>query len=95
MTWTLGVVFMGLSAAGWLSAGGSPEAVVVGDAVEVRAGAGAHHSRSFLVQGGSVVRVMGQAPGWRQIRLEEGLTGWILEDRLIGAQAGPGRSDSR
>lgn len=95
VTWTLGLVFMTLSAASWLSAGGSPEAVVRGDAVEVREGAGAHHSRSFLVQGGSVVRVMGQAPGWRQIRLEEGLKGWIPKDRLVDAQASPGASDSR
>ena len=65
LVWALGVGFFALCAASLMSAGGAPEAVVLGDAVQVHDGAGAHHSTEFSVQGGSVVRVLSRAPGWR------------------------------
>ncbi|TPV95810.1 MAG: hypothetical protein B7733_07980 [Myxococcales bacterium FL481] len=80
------VVVAGLTAA--LAAGhawssridaATPLAIVVEDAAEARGAAGGRGPVSFVVQGGSQVRIVGQTPGWKQVRLAGGLVGWVPE----------------
>ncbi|GEM_PF-1247002 len=58
-------------------------AVALEQAVDVREGPGAHRKVSFVLQGGSTVRIVDTAtPGWLRIRLHGGLEGWVLTDSL-------------
>lgn len=75
--------FVGLGTMRAAALHGAPEAVVVGQDVAVREGAGHHHAIAFHVQGGSIIRLKDSAPGWRHVRLDEGLEGWISERSLL------------
>jgi hypothetical protein len=57
----------------------SPAAIVLPLHADVREGAGNHRRTEFSVQGGSRVRIVDRAPGWRRIRLPGGLEGWLPE----------------
>lgn len=58
----------------------SPVAIVLPDRVDARDGPGNHRRTEFAVQGGSRVRIVDRAPGWRRIRMSGGLEGWVPED---------------
>ena len=84
-TWVLAVGFGVSSLARSVALQADPIAVVIGDAVAVREGAGLHHPKTFEVQAGSTVRLGERGPGWREIRLDDGLVGWIREDSLLAS----------
>ena len=84
---TFGVIcaclFAGLGVTRTIALGADLEAVVTGERVPVREGAGHHHATAFHVEGGSVVHLKNTAPGWRRVRLDDGLEGWISERSLL------------
>jgi len=84
---TLGVIcaclFVGLGLMRVVALGAAAEAVVSEEHVAVREGAGHHHATAFHVEGGSVVHLKDAAPGWRRVRLDDGLEGWISERALL------------
>lgn len=60
----------------------SPAAIVLPDRVDVRDGPGNHRHTEFSAQGGSRVRLVDRAPGWRLVRMPGGLVGWVPEDAV-------------
>src|SRR5690606_25705178 len=58
----------------------SPVAIVLPDRVDAREGPGNHRRTEFSIQGGSRVRIVDRAPGWRRIRMSGGLEGWVPEN---------------
>jgi hypothetical protein len=60
----------------------APAAIVLGDRVDARARPGAHADSTLVIQGGARVRIVDRSPGWRQVRLPGGLTGWVPEGTL-------------
>lgn len=62
---------------------GAPRAIALDTKLEVREGPGKHRKISFVLQGGSRVRVVDTSPGWSKIRLDGGLVGWVPE-RAVG-----------
>jgi hypothetical protein len=58
----------------------SPVAIVLPDRADARDGPGNHRHTEFSIQGGSRVRIVDRAPGWRRIRMSGGLEGWVPED---------------
>ncbi len=89
---------------GWAvrAASAQPEAIVLGATVDAREGPGQHRSVAFTVQGGAEVRVLDHSPGWSQVRLPGGLSGWVPETsvarldavRAVAAPAGTHSSDA-
>ncbi len=76
-----------------------PEAIVLGATVDAREGPGQHRSVAFTVQGGAQVRVLDHSPGWSQVKLPGGLTGWVPEAAVarldaVRAAAPPGGARS-
>jgi hypothetical protein len=59
-----------------------PRAVALPDTTTVRDGPGSHRKAAFELQGGAVVRIEEEAPGWCKIRMAGGLTGWTQCDAL-------------
>jgi tetratricopeptide (TPR) repeat protein len=59
-----------------------PRAIALEQKLEVREGPGNHRKVSFVLQGGSRVRIVDASPGWSKIRLEGGLEGWVTERSL-------------
>lgn len=59
-----------------------PEAIALDPTLEVREGPGRHRAVAFVLQGGASVRVVGDAPGWAEIRLDGGLRGWVQTSSL-------------
>ena len=59
------------------------------DQVVVRDAPGVHRKQIFNVQGGSQVRVVDRTRDWCQIRMDDGLEGWVPEIAL-GHLAGAG-----
>lgn len=87
-------VAVGVLAAVWLGPGvlhglalredrTSPVAIMLPERADARDGPGNHRRTEFSVQGGSRVRVVDRAPGWRQIRMSGGLVGWVPEDDVV------------
>ena len=84
---------------GWAirAAGESPEAIVLDAHVDAREGPGSHRKIEFALQGGARVRIVDRSPGWQQIRLPGGVTGWVPEQSIgridaprgLGARASP------
>lgn len=60
----------------------TPRAIALARKLEVREGPGTHRKVSFVLQGGSRVRIVDRSPGWSRIRLEGGLEGWVPEASL-------------
>lgn len=87
------VVVGGLHALALRAQSTAPEAIVIGDRVQARARPGAHAPEAVVLQGGARVRVVDQAPGWRQVRLPGGLAGWVPENdvRALGTRGRAGR----
>ncbi len=67
----------------------APPAIVLDDQVAVRDAPGVHRKQIFTVQGGSQVRVVDRTRDWCQIRMDDGLEGWVPEIAL-GHLAGAG-----
>lgn len=65
----------------------SPEAVVLETRVDAREGPGNHRNVEFSLQGGAKVRIVDASPGWRQVRLPGGLTGWVPEHTVARLDA--------
>ncbi len=84
---------------GWAirAASDSPEAIVLDAHVDARAGPGTHNKVEFALQGGARVRIVDRSPGWQQIRLPGGVTGWVPEQSIgridaprgLGSRASP------
>jgi SH3-like domain-containing protein len=60
----------------------APRAISLDPELEAREGPGTHRKVTFVLQAGSRVRIIDRSPGWTQIRLEGGLSGWIPERAL-------------
>jgi uncharacterized protein YgiM (DUF1202 family) len=84
---TLGVIcaclFGGFGTMRLVALNAASEAVVVGERVAVHEGAGHHHAITFHVEGGSVIHLRDVAPGWKRVRLDDGLEGWMSERALL------------
>ena len=57
-------------------------AVVLAPASEAKTGPDTSYSTAFLLHEGTTVRLGVQRPGWAQIRLPNGLTGWLKSEDL-------------
>ncbi len=85
LTWIFALVLLvggGLHGLALTATTGSPEAIVIEPALELREGPGAHLPVALRVQGGSRVRVLESRSGWVRVRLPEGLEGWAREDSV-------------
>jgi len=60
----------------WI-AGSAEQAIVLAAEAEVLSGAGSENPTLFTVHEGLKVRIRGRAPGWLQVSLENGLSGWL------------------
>jgi SH3-like domain-containing protein len=81
----LGVVFVvgaGVHAISLRADTTTPRAIALDRKLEVREGPGTHRKVSFVLQGGSRIRIVDRSPGWSRIRLEGGLEGWVPEASL-------------
>ncbi|MGE5543702.1 MAG: N-acetylmuramoyl-L-alanine amidase [Bacillota bacterium] len=68
---------------------------VTGSVVNVRAGAGTQYAKKGSVTRGATVTVLGQQASWINIRLSNGVTGWIHADYLqVAADPAPGTAVS-
>ncbi len=61
----------------------APKAIVMDERVDVREGPGQHRPSLFRAVGGTRVRIVQTRPGWREIRLPQGLTGWVPQDSVV------------
>ena len=86
------VAFVGVSAAHGLALRRPAEAVILVERAPVRDGPGAHREPSFHLQGGSVVRVVEEAPGWVRVRVKGGLVGWVRSDGVARLDSADERS---
>jgi tetratricopeptide (TPR) repeat protein len=67
---------------------GPGEGVVLVEETEVRAGPGPGHTVNFRIHEGTEVELLRDAPGWREVRVTEGLTGWLPEDAVEAIRHG-------
>ena len=67
---------------------GPGEGVVLVPETEVRAGPGPGHTVNFRIHEGTEVELLRDAPGWREVRVTEGLTGWLPEDAVEAIRHG-------
>ena len=58
------------------------EAVVLMAVVEVRSGPAERYTSVFTVHEGLMVRIRQSASGWHQVRLPNGLAGWVPADAV-------------
>lgn len=65
---------------------------VIGSVVNVREGAGTQYAKKTSVTKGAKVSVIGQKPSWLNIRLTNGVTGWIHTDYVKIASVTPAPS---
>ncbi len=61
---------------------GHEAAVVLAPATEVRAGPGENHAVLFVVHEGLTVEIRSSRPGWVQVRVPNGLHGWLAAGAL-------------
>jgi tetratricopeptide (TPR) repeat protein len=74
-------VIVTLSArATWLRLEGTPRAVILKSSVEALAGPGLNNTALFTLHEGAAVEVRAERPGWLQVALPNGLTGWVGTD---------------
>ena len=84
--WALAAVVLvtalaGLSARStWLRLEGTPRAVILKPSVEALAGPGLNNTARFTLHEGTAVEVRGERPGWLQVALPNGQTGWVGSD---------------
>jgi len=92
----LAVAFGTISVAHGLALRTDPEAIVLDAAVDVHEGPGRHREVAFTLQGGASVRLIGQAPGWHEVRVGGGLRGWVPREHLgvLDAERTPLRASS-
>jgi tetratricopeptide (TPR) repeat protein len=64
----------------WARLAGTPRAVILVPSVEALAGPGLNNTALFTLHEGTAVEVRGDRPGWLQIALPNGLTGWVGSD---------------
>ncbi len=79
---------------GWAvrAAEARPGAIVLDGDVDAREGPGQHRPVEFSLQAGAEVRVLDRSPGWSQVQLPGGLTGWVPERSVarLDATRAPG-----
>jgi tetratricopeptide (TPR) repeat protein len=77
----LATLIVTLSArATWLRLEGTPRAVILKSSVEALAGPGLNNTALFTLHEGAAVEVRAERPGWLQVELPNGLTGWVGVD---------------
>ncbi len=80
---------------GWSirAASAQPGAIILDGSLDARDGPGQHRSVAFTLQGGAEVRLLERSPGWRQVQLPGGVTGWVPEGSVaqLDAVRAPGR----
>ena len=64
----------------WTRLSGTRRAVVLHPAAEALAGPGLNNTSQFTLHEGTTVEVRGERPGWLQVALPNGATGWIPDD---------------
>jgi len=64
----------------WTRVSGTRRAVVLRPAAEALAGPGLNNTSQFTLHEGTTVEVRGERPGWLQVALPNGATGWIQDD---------------
>jgi tetratricopeptide (TPR) repeat protein len=64
----------------WARLAGTPRAVILKPSVEALAGPGLNNTALFTLHEGTTVDVRGERPGWLQVALPNGLTGWVGSD---------------
>jgi len=64
----------------WARLSGTPRAVILKPSVEALAGPGLNNTSLFTLHEGTAVEVRGERPGWLQVALPNGLTGWVGSD---------------
>jgi tetratricopeptide (TPR) repeat protein len=77
----LATLLVAMSArATWLRLSGTPRAVILQGTVEALAGPALNNTALFTLHEGTAVEVRAERPGWMQIALPNGLTGWVGTD---------------
>jgi tetratricopeptide (TPR) repeat protein len=64
----------------WTRLAGTRRAVVLHPAAEALAGPGLNNTSQFTLHEGTTVEIRGERPGWMQVALPNGATGWIPDD---------------
>lgn len=64
----------------WARLQGTPRAVVLKPSAEALAGPGLNNTSQFTLHEGTTVEVRAERPGWLQVALPNGATGWIPTD---------------
>ncbi|HEX4825643.1 MAG TPA: tetratricopeptide repeat protein [Candidatus Polarisedimenticolaceae bacterium] len=64
----------------WTRLSGTRRAVVLHPTAEALAGPGLNNTSQFTLHEGTTVEVRGDRPGWLQVALPNGATGWIPDD---------------
>jgi len=64
----------------WTRLQGTPRAVVLHPSAEALAGPGLNNTSQFTVHEGTTVEIRAERPGWLQVSLPNGATGWIPSD---------------
>jgi hypothetical protein len=64
----------------WSRLEGTPRAVVLKPSVEALAGPGLNNTARFTLHEGTAVEVRSERPGWFQVALPNGQTGWVGSD---------------
>ncbi|MEM6289973.1 MAG: SH3 domain-containing protein [Myxococcota bacterium] len=74
---------------GWSirAASAQPGAIILAASLDARDGPGQHRSVAFTLQGGAEVRLLERSPGWRQVQLPGGVTGWVPEGAVAELDA--------
>jgi len=66
-----------------LPAGLPEEVQVSAAALNIRSGPGLHYSVIDEVQRGDILQVLNSAPGWFNVRMESGRSGWVMDSFTV------------
>jgi hypothetical protein len=66
----------------WQRVAGTPRGVVVESSADALAGPGLNNTSQFTLHEGTTVEIRGDRPGWLQVALPSGATGWIPSDAV-------------
>lgn len=64
----------------WTRLAGTPQAVILKPAVEALVGPDLNNTVIFTLHEGTTVDVRSERPGWVQVALPNGMTGWVIRD---------------